>query len=384
MWMANFIGWPEGSRLAGMAGTPRGSNPGKDGIVAFHLVDLADGQQGSEEMSMAHAHLPFAGTSIHGTYPDGLEWMLLTQVAAIDATQGFLTSEQAVATFHDHFQRYLRLNPEATVVTEVTMSRLELLLGYQERDVFVSDLVNWGVGELLAGMVCEMCNVELRDVVNGHESGCTFPDMDHYCTGNGFTDVFAQWSRGLLARLDVADDSEDYEEDDALRHVTLESYRSLLSEDWSVSAIWTEGVLYIAHCNYGDGPDTTWGMDIDDPMALLTWMLRDRFVESHWDFMQYVDREGLAHSSWLAIRESDMSEADTIPIGFSVRESADLSAMVFLRSGSELDVCRVADSRALTLALLRDRCQGTGAWDAVSALLNRAGISATPSDRGFF
>ena len=43
-----------------------------------------------------------------------------------------------------------------------------------------------------------MCNVELVAVVARRDAGCTFPEVDHYCTGNGFTDVFAQWSRGLL------------------------------------------------------------------------------------------------------------------------------------------------------------------------------------------
>ena len=198
MLMTRVIDWPEGSRLSGMAGVPEGLHPRLWGIVSLHLVDLPDGQQGSAEMSMARAHLPFAGTAIHGTYPDGSEWMVLAQVATVDDERGFANPEEAAAVLDDQFQRYLRLNPEAFVATEVVLSRLELLTGYQQSGVDFVDLTDWGMDELLAGMICEMCNVDLTDVVAGREAGCTFPHLDHYCTGNGLTDVFAQWSRGLL------------------------------------------------------------------------------------------------------------------------------------------------------------------------------------------
>lgn len=384
MWMANFIDWPVGSRLTGMSGAPQGLSPGADGIVSLHLVDLPDGQQGSEEMSMAHSHLPFAATSIHGTYPDGSEWMVLTQAATIHETKGFGTADQATKILHEQFRRYLQLNPEARVMSEVTVSRLELLLGFQERDTFMSDLVDWGVDELLAGMVCEMCNVELGEVVAGRETGCTFPDRDHYCTGDGFTDVFAQWSQGLLVPAETEENSDDGVGEGALRHVMLQSNRGLLSEDWSVSAVWTEGVLHIALCDYGDGPDGTKGLDIDDPLHLLTWMLGDRFVTSHREFMDYLELQGLRHSNWLDVSDRDTSDASMAPSGFSVKEGVDHSVMVFVRASSELDVCRVEDGRALTLALLRDRCQGVGAWDGVQALLDRSGTTATVRDRGYF
>ena len=42
-----------------------------------------------------------------------------------------------------------------------------------------------------------MCNVEPVAVVARHDAGCTFTEVDHYRTGNGFTDDFAEWSQGL-------------------------------------------------------------------------------------------------------------------------------------------------------------------------------------------
>ena len=202
MLISRVIDWPEGSRLTGMVGAPQGLSPRLYGIAVLHLIDLPDGQQGGDELSMAHAHLPFAGTSIHGTYPDGSEWILLTQVALVDESQGFASPEEASEALEEHFRRYLKINPGASVVSQVILNRLEFLTGYQQSGVNFLDLTDWGVDELLAGIVCEMCNVALIDVVAGRTAGCTFPHLDHICTGNGFSDVFAQWSQGRLAQVE--------------------------------------------------------------------------------------------------------------------------------------------------------------------------------------
>ena len=408
MLMTRVIEWPEGSRLSGMAGVPEGLHPRLWGIVSLHLVDLPDGQQGSAEMSMARAHLPFAGTAIHGTYADGSEWMVLTQVAIVDDAHGFATPEEAAAVLSEQFQRYLRLNPEAFLASEVVLSRLELLTGYQQSGVELVDLADWAMDELLAGMICEMCNVGLTDVVAGREAGCTFPDLDHYCTGNGFTDVFAQWSRGLLAsaRESAVDTHEpeegggheevigvmaieDTEQDQPvesmevpakpLRHVTLEVSRALFGGDFAVSAVWTDDVLHIAHCDYGDGPDTTWGMDIDDPLGLLNWMVRTRFVDNKHELIEYARRQGIGHSDW-----APAPDVDDVGAGLTLVAGTDESVVALSHAFNRTEACEIEDGRALTLTLLQDRCQGPDAWDMVTALLERAEISSTPKNRGYF
>lgn len=217
MLMSRVVDWPEGSRLTGVVGAPKGLGPGLYGVALLDLIDLPDGQQGSGELSTAHAHLPFAGSSIHGAYPDGSEWILLTQVALVDDSRGFETPEEAADVLEQHFRRYLRINPKAIVVSQVLLNRLEFLTGYQQSGVNFLELTDWGVDELLAGMVCEMCNVPLPDVVAGRTSGCTFPDLDHICTGDGLTDVFAQWSQGLLSQSEDIARSADSAEIDALR-----------------------------------------------------------------------------------------------------------------------------------------------------------------------
>ena len=216
MLLANVIDWPVGSRMTGLSGTPQGAGPGLDGVVSLLLVDLPEGQQGNVEESMAHAFLPFAGTSIHGAYPDGSEWMLLAQIGVVGPSIGFPSADHAVTTFRGHIDRYLHLNPAADIVRETLLDRAGIQVGYRSRGIPERATADWGLDELLAAMVCEMCAVDLDAVVAGRDSGCTFPDMDHLCTGNGFTDVFAQWARGLLFRTpdDYEGEYDDYEDDE--------------------------------------------------------------------------------------------------------------------------------------------------------------------------
>lgn len=199
MLMTRVIDWPEQSRLTGMGGTPLGRGAGLDGMVSFLHIDLPDGQQGNAEAAMAHAHLPLAGTSIHGTYPDGSEWMVLTQVAVVDPAHGFATHADAAEAFTTESRRYHQLNPDAWLVSRALLTRKQLRRGYRDRGIDKAALKTWSIDELLAGWICEMCNVDIPAVVAGREAGCTFPDLPHPCTGNGFTDVFAQWARGQLA-----------------------------------------------------------------------------------------------------------------------------------------------------------------------------------------
>jgi hypothetical protein len=198
MLLANVIHWPPDSRLSGVSGCRVGVGPGLDGVVSLHLVDLPDGQQGAVEMSMAHALLPFAGSSMHGTYPDGAEWMLLTQVAVVDPGRLSPSKTKATDLLRSQLDRYARVNPGADVQSEVLLDRPSILTGYTQRGIAPERLANWTLEELLAGLVCDMCNSDLDTVVQGRDTGCSLEGIDHFCTGNGFTDIFAQWSRGLM------------------------------------------------------------------------------------------------------------------------------------------------------------------------------------------
>ena len=253
--MTRIIDWPEGTRLTGMSGSPQGSGRGLDGVALLHLIDLPEGQQGNVEESMAHGLLPFAGTSIHGVYPEGSEWMVMAQVGIVDEASGFDSHDEAADTFRAHLERYLQVNPSATVVSEALLHRFAMITGYQQSGVPIHDVADWSVEEFLAGMVCEMCGVDLENVVAGRDSGCSFPDMDHFCTGDAFSDVFAQWARGLLMR----GDSEVFEDDDLEDLEEIPDFEGegdvivVPGPDAGLGDIWEFALTYNAYDRF-DGP----------------------------------------------------------------------------------------------------------------------------------
>lgn len=420
MLMTRIIEWPEGTRLTGMSGSPQGSGRGLDGVALLHLIDLPEGQQGNVEESMAHGLLPFAGTSIHGVYPDGSEWMVMAQVGIVDEAGGFASHGSAAETFRAHLERYLQVNPSATVVSEALLHRFAMVSAYQESGVPIVDVADWSVEELLAGMVCEMCGVDLVDVVAGRDSGCSFPDMDHFCTGDGFTDVFAQWARGLLNVAaypdreevnfdqDEEDDADDADDDSSLddetqseplRSLSLASSHQLGGGDWALRAAWIEtrwlippraerkydrrsawisDALHIARCDYGDDGETTWGVDVDDPGALLSWLVQDEFGGRARDLDEFVKDLGLERGEWVFVGH----DAD-VPPNLSTVAGPGESVFVRRRMPRGVEVCVINDGPALLLALLRNRFDGSEDLDAAITLLDEAGCGWTRRDRGY-
>ena len=59
------------------------------------------------------------------------------------------------------------------------------------------------------------------------------------------------------------------------------------------------------------------------------------------------------------------------------------SIIVVLPDGHGEIAAGIGDWLALTLLLLADRCQGPGAWGRVGALLEQAGATTAPIDRGY-
>lgn len=57
---------------------------------------------------------------------------------------------------------------------------------------------DWTVPDLLMGLLAECCYVPLPDIVAGRITQCAFPDVDHNCEHDVFTDVFARWDAGHL------------------------------------------------------------------------------------------------------------------------------------------------------------------------------------------
>jgi hypothetical protein len=98
----------------------------------------------------------------------------------------------------DGMRRALRFNAEAAVVLERGWTSGELLGVYAGQGVHLGDVDDWTVLDLLMGLLAECCYVPLSDIVGGRIIQCAFPDVDHDCEHDVFTDVFARWDGGHL------------------------------------------------------------------------------------------------------------------------------------------------------------------------------------------
>lgn len=394
MGLSLIMDWPADTRLNGVANAPEGRGPGLDGLVSLHLIDLADGQQGSVELTMASGHLPFVATSINGTYPDGSQWLMIAQVGLLSEDGGFDDPETIKVVLDAQLQRYLRLNPAAVVRGTYFAGRGYFLRTYEHSGVDPTDLGQWSLDELLAGWVCELFYVDLADLADGYVEGCAFPQFHHLCTGNVFTDVFARWSLGLLQPPEP--DPDEMVDDDAeiqrprrrgtllrptapeVRAVTLGVSRQMLGDDWSVRAAWIDDVFYIGHCDYGDGPDTTWGMDVADPIALLSWLMRDQISGGEQGIEEFLDEHDVVHGGWVFVgRDAG------VPPGLSVVRGYGHSVVIRRSTPAGVSVCDVADGAGLLLTLLESRFASSADWESIVALMDEAVVPWQARDRGY-
>lgn len=162
-----------------------------------------------------------------------------------------------------------------------------------------------------------------------------------------------------------------------VRRLQLEGRHAMLSADWVVVATWAGAALYIGKCDYGDGDETTCGFDIDDPVALLAWMVADRFGHDQAGLEEYAERVGIT-----AVRGQRAGRSATRDSEVAVELSAAGATVAFADWQRETTV-DIDDWQGLTLLMLADRCQGPGAWSRVQQLAEQAGVATTSRDRGY-
>lgn len=164
-----------------------------------------------------------------------------------------------------------------------------------------------------------------------------------------------------------------------LSRIVLEESRALLSSDWAIVATCVQGVLYVGRCDYGDGDETTGGMDITPVDALLSWLVRNRFGEEADGLTAYVNERGFTSSPW-----EEITDPGGLPDGLSVVVMSDEGAAQIAQIGSGAPrACWVAAGCLLALSLLADQCQGPDAWERVEHLVAQAGVTAVTRDRGY-
>jgi hypothetical protein len=209
----NRLQFPGYSRITGIWTNQAWTGRTDSDVAVGHLIRLPWDQDPSLEGSFLCSHLPFHVGGFSGLYPDGSPWLFILQVAPADAS-ALVGEDDTLWTLRDGLSRALRFNHEAGVVDELAWDRDGLGFAYAEAGVGEAEIADWSVSDLMRGLLTECCYVELFDVVDGYSDGCAFPGIEHDCTGDVFTDVFARWAQGLLATPDPDPDLQDGGDDD--------------------------------------------------------------------------------------------------------------------------------------------------------------------------
>ena len=148
---------------------------------------------------------------------------------------------------------------------------------------------------------------------------------------------------------------------------------------WADVLAWSGGALYLGNCDYSDSDEETGGFDIDEPLALLAWLITDRFGQSNDALGEYAARVGIEVAAWQRRPRSVETDRGAV---VERMEGAEGIIVVF-PDGQGEKAAVIGDWQTLTLLLLADRCQGVGAWGRFGALLKQAGATTTTIDRGY-
>ena len=195
-YLFNTFDFEPGSRMTGIW-TARERFYEVDVIAFAHQIQLGRDQDGSVEADFLGAHLPFHAGGFHGVGPDGHPWAVVMQVAPGSCSE-VVGAVNPYWPMFDGMKRALRFNPEASVMLERGWTSDELLGVYAGQGVDPARVDDWTVPEFLMGLLAECCYVPLPDIVGGRIIQCAFPDVNHDCEHDVFTDVFARWDAGHL------------------------------------------------------------------------------------------------------------------------------------------------------------------------------------------
>lgn len=196
-----------GSHLAGVR---QHGTPAVAGAVVAQLIALGGGQDPDVEVDFLSAHLPLHLASLQGSDPHGSPWVLMLQ-AGTEQAAGLLGTDNVYWPMTDATDRALQYNREGQVKHERGWRHADLIEIYGRAGVEADAVADWTVVELGLGLVAECCYVPLTQIVAGRAQGCAFPNLDHECTQEVFSDIFRMWAQAHSSPEESAlIDADDY------------------------------------------------------------------------------------------------------------------------------------------------------------------------------
>ncbi len=186
-----------GSRMTGLWQAGVNLDLDAELVATASLVQFGRDQHDQLEADFLGSHLPFQFGGFHGVGPDGHPWAMMLQVAPASSAE-LVGSYSPFWPMSDGLDRALHYNWEAELVLDRGFTRLDLVDIYVERGVDRWMLEDWTVPDLMLGLLAECCYVPLYQMAVGRITQCAFPDTEHECQHEVFSDVFAMWGAGEL------------------------------------------------------------------------------------------------------------------------------------------------------------------------------------------
>jgi hypothetical protein len=203
-WIGDVMGYffdtfyfEPGSRMTGIWQAGVDLDADAELVATASLVRFGRDQHDQLEADFMGSHLPFHFGGFHGVGPDGHPWAMMLQIAPSTAAD-LVGSDSVYWPMSDGLDRALHYNWEAELLSDRGFQRLDLVDIYTERGIDPSAVDDWTVPELMLGLLAECCYVPLRQIVAGRITQCAFPDTEHDCQRDVFSDVFARWGAGEL------------------------------------------------------------------------------------------------------------------------------------------------------------------------------------------
>ncbi len=186
-----------GSRMTGIWQAAVDLDVDTELVATASLVQFGQDQHDQLEADFLGSHMPFQFGGFHGAGPDGHPWALMLQVAPASSAE-LVGSSSPFWPMSDGLMSALQYNWEAELLLDRGFTRSDLLDIYVERGVDRSMIEDWSVPDLMLGLLAECCYIPLEQIVVGRITQCAFPDTEHECQHDVFSDVFAMWGSGQL------------------------------------------------------------------------------------------------------------------------------------------------------------------------------------------
>jgi hypothetical protein len=226
------VHFPPGSRMTGIWNNRAVDAPLGDEIASGHFIRLPDDQHVEVESDFLTSHMPFWVAGFGGVFPNGEPWLFVLQKAPMESAARLVGQSDPAWPLRDSLDRALRFNHGAAVMGERLWSRPDLLAIYDDEGIDPDAIADWPLSDLLLGLLTQCCYADLGAVVDGYRNGCAFPEEEHDCRADVFTDVFARWSSGRMpAPSYPTDDEDDDGPDEGDWEITAEDLRSLSRSD---------------------------------------------------------------------------------------------------------------------------------------------------------